>query len=274
MKIIGVLLFTLFLCVGCQGTVTRALRHDGFSIGNDFACDVVFPAKKDDTSYGKIKYLTNNFFVTEEGKIYELSLQQVYANNQHCMEASTDVVVQSILDNQYFKATNGNYYYLAAQNGIEKYSVVPETDKNYNLMNLLLQDNEVVKVMTADSSTGLYYVLKTDGNIYGYVVTTADRNSPPVVTAIQVVYSKDDYGGDIIDFNFSGNNSLSTFVKTKDKVFRLRVTNSEECSKYVDITCEFAMSEDTVFEEYKDSIIAFSGSYLITSYKKIFSVAS
>ena len=28
------------MCTACQGDVTRDLRHEGYSIGNDFECEV------------------------------------------------------------------------------------------------------------------------------------------------------------------------------------------------------------------------------------------
>ena len=54
----------------------------------------------------------------------------------------------------------------------------------------------------------------------------------------------------------------------------MRITNSSECKKYADIECKYKMEEDSLFEEYKDRIIVYNGSSLITDYKQIFNVAS
>ena len=93
-----------------------------------------------------------------------------------------------------------------------------------------------------------------------------------MVKEMSIVYSGIQYG-EIIDYNFAGDN-LSTFIKTKDKVYRMRITNSEECNKYADVKCTYEMSEDPIFETYKDVIISYNGSMLITNYKREFTVAS
>ena len=54
----------------------------------------------------------------------------------------------------------------------------------------------------------------------------------------------------------------------------MRVTNLEDCSKYADITCEYEMKEDPIFEQYKDRIISFNGSLLITDYKRTFTTVN
>jgi hypothetical protein len=266
--------FVLVFCTACNGTITRAIRHAGFSVSSIFACSNFLPADKDDTSYEKIKYMLSGHIINEDGKIYELSLSQTYSNNENCKEADTSIVVQAIFDNTIVKGTDGKYYYLTAQNSVASYSEVPTTDNSYNIYNLLLKDDDVVKAMTADSSTGLYYVLKSDGNIYGIIISQVDRNSLPVVTSTSIVFDLNDYGSSkIIDFNYAGD-SLNTYVKTENKVYRMRITNSDTCSKYADVACEYSLQEDELFEEYKDSIISYNGSMLITTYGQEFNVAS
>ena len=68
--------------------------------------------------------------------------------------------------------------------------------------------------------------------------------------------------------------SLATFIKTEDKVYRMRISNSKECMKYADVDCIYEMKEDSMFDEYKDRIIAYNGALIITDYKQIFAVAS
>ena len=61
--IIFVIVFSIFVS-GCDGNVTRTVRHAGFSLDGDFKCDVVMPSDKKDTSYAKIKYMFSNFMVS------------------------------------------------------------------------------------------------------------------------------------------------------------------------------------------------------------------
>ena len=267
----------LFLCVlflsGCDGSVTRDIRHAGFNIGGKFICNEFYPKDKEDTSYQKILYMTGSHLINTDGDIYELSLSKTYQDGKNCRAADTMLKVKAIYDNSIFKATDNKYYYLVGQRDVAAYKEVLAEDRSYALIDTLLKDEDVLKVQTADSSSGLYYVLKTDGNVYANVVISPDRNMPPQLISSQIVYSRDDYGAYIEDFNFAGD-SLNTFVRTGDKLFRMRVKNSEKCSKYADISCEYEMEEDPIYVQYRDRIITFNGSMLITDYKQIFNVAS
>ena len=271
-KVILLLIVCIFFLSACNGTITRALRHDGFTVGSTFTCENFIPTKKDSIP-DKIKYLTNTHIISDSGSIYEVSFGQTYANKENCKVADTNLKVKAIFDNNIIKASDDKYYYLNSQNNVLAYTEVPETDNSYELYRILLSDEDVIKVMTANNSTGEYYVLKTDGNVYSYTLSKADRNAPLQVTSIISVYTASQYGSDIIDFQYAGDN-IGTFLKTKDKVYRMRATNYEECSKYADITCTYSLLEDEVLKEYQDSIVTYNGSTLITNYKQIFSVAN
>lgn len=264
------LLFIILLCTGCNGNVTRDIRHDGFSVSNKFICDVFYKEGKNDTSYKKIKYMTNNNIIDDYGRIYEISLEQVYSNKQNCKKAATDIIVKAIYDNKIIKATDNKYYYLEETNGVSSYSLVPETDNSYELYNILLKDNDIVKVITADSSKGVYYILKSDGIVYSYTITKADYNSPLKVVSKTIKYDAMDYDSKIIDFNYEGD-STSTYVKTDKNTYRMKITNLD-CKKYADVSCIYKMQKDEVLDKYRDRIIVFNGKILITDYKQEFTV--
>ncbi|MBQ3297503.1 MAG: hypothetical protein IJG97_01720 [Bacilli bacterium] len=274
-KVLKILMIIVLVtvCTACNGSITREIRHAGFSISKKFICDKFYPQDKDDTSYLRIRYFTENHLIDQNGKIYEISLQQSYQSGENCKEADTAITVKTIFDDKIIKGTDDKYYYLIGQNNVSSYSEIPKTDNSYDIYNLLLKDVDTIKVVTADSSAGEYYLLKTDGNVYSYVITKKDYNSAPVVTSVSTVYNKNDFDSKIIDFNYAGN-SLATFIKTENKVYRMRITNSSECKKYADIECKYKMEEDSLFEEYKDRIIVYNGSSLITDYKQVFNVAS
>ena len=271
-KIFRIMIITLITCTACNGNVTRDIRHAGFTVGGTFVCDNFYPKDKDDTSYDKIRYFTGNHLIDEQGKIYELSLGQLFANNQNCKAADTSITVKAILDDKIIKGTDNKYYYLQAQNNVASYSEVTSADNSYAIYDLLLKDDDVVKVVTADNSSGLYYILKLDGNVYANVISTQDRNSPPLVISTKIVYGQDEYGSPITDFQYAGE-SLNTFIKTEDKVYRMRVTNQDKCGKYADVKCEYKIEEDSIFEKYKERIISYNGSILITDYKQMFNVS-
>lgn len=272
-KYLFLFILVCLLCTACNGTVTRELRHAGFTVGKKFVCARFYPQGKDNPAQEKIVYLTGTHIINGEGKIYEISMGQPYANNEQCKEAGTTLRVKAILDNNIIKATDGKYYYLMSQNNVGSYSEVPVTDNSFLIYDILLREEDVVKVVTADRSTGLYYILKTDGNVYGNVIASPDRDTPPQLVSTQIVYSKSDYGSRIVDFNYAGD-SINTYLKTEETVYRLRVANGDECNKYVDVPCTYEMKEDPIFPKYNDRIIAYNGSLLITDYQMTFSVAS
>ncbi|MBQ6323878.1 MAG: hypothetical protein IJI22_03495 [Bacilli bacterium] len=276
MKKLARFFFLIFLvvifCTACKGDINREIRHAGFGMTGEFSCSKFLPSDKNDTSYEKIRYMTGNHIITKEGKIYELSLTQKFANNDNCKEAGGDITVQAMFDSNIVKGTDGKYYYLVAQNNTPVYTEVTELDNSYELYNLLLSDTDIIKVTTVDSSSGLYYVLKTDGNVYSYVIAKDDYNSPLAIKEIVTAYSSSQYG-QIIDYNFAGNN-LSTFILSENKLYRMQITNLEECNKYADVDCKYELKEEPIYEKYKDIIISYNGSMLITDYGQIFSVAS
>ena len=272
-KYLILFLIILFFCAGCNGTITRKIRHSGFTVGSEFNCSVFYPKDNKDIYYSKIKYFTGSHVIDAEGKIYEVSLQIKYSNNENCKEVYTDIRVQAIFDNKIIKGKDNKYYYLFSQDDNPSYTQVPTTDNQYSIYNLLLKDANVVKVQSVSSNSGIYYVLKSDGNVYETVINSQDRNSPPKIVGNNIVYNRLDYNDSIIDFNYAGD-SINTFVRTQNKVFRMRIKNSNECKKYADILCDYEMAEDSLFEEYKDRIITFNGTTLITDYKRMFTVAN
>jgi len=272
-KIFVLLFIVMFCCSGCNGTITREIRHSGFSLeGSEFKCTPLMPANDEDLYYTKTKYLTGSLMITENGKIYEVSLGQYFSNEQNCREADTEIEVVAIMDDNVVKSSNGKYYYLEESNEKKAYSEVLTTDKEYSLYKILFSDVNNVKIITVDNNTGSYYVLKNDGMIYNYVITKPENQANYKIVKSDVVYSKSDYDSNIIDFNYAGE-SLSTFIRTENKVYRMKGTNMEECQKYADVKCKYELKEDPVFETYKDKILVYNGNTIIATYGKMFSVS-
>lgn len=266
----SLLFIIVFLCSACNGNVTRDLRHSGFSVGSKFICDDFYPGG--DSLYKRVIYLTDNKIIDNNGSIYEVSLGQLYENKQNCKKAKTDIVVKAIFDNKIVKGNDNKYYYLDGSNNVESYSLVQETDNSYELYNMLLKDDDVVKVITADGSKGVYYILKSDGNVYSYTINRDGYNSPLKVTSKSVVYDENDFVSKIIDFNYAGN-STNTYIKTEDSIYRMKAINYDKCSKYADVSCIYKMEKDEVLTKYKDKIIAYNGKIVITDYKQVFTSA-
>lgn len=265
MLILGV--FVLMFCTACNGNVTRSIRHDGFAVSNKIECEMFF--YEGASSYNKIKFFTGSHIIDQNGKIYEISLSQAYQSGQNCKDSGKNIIVKAIMDNNIVRGADNGYYYLNGSGQTLPYTKISESDNNYAVYNLLLSDPQVVKVVTADSSAGLYYVLKSSGDVFGITISKADRNSPPAITGTTTVFNKVDFGAFIEDFNYAGNSS-ATYVKTSASLFRMKASNEKECSKYADVPCQYTMLESEEYVNYKDRVVAFNGSTLITDYSQVF----
>ncbi len=272
LKIGGLFLTVFFLCCGCDvaysGT-TRDIRHSGFTIsGAEFECPALLPSLK---GYEGIKYLTSSHAITNDGTIYLLSLSQPYSNNYNCKIADFSVKAEAVFDGKVIRGNNGKLYHLMASGEYPAFSELTNRESDYVFYKTILGDNGVLKVITADSGSNLYYVLKSDGNIYNYVVEKGDGTAKILSTSI--AYGKSSYGGNIVDFNYAGK-STSTFVRTADKIFRMLPTNREQCSKYADVVCDYQMQLDNGLSNHMDHILGYNGSLLITTYGKEFTASA
>lgn len=262
--------FVLIFCTACNGNVTRSIRHDGFSVSNKIECEMFF--YEGASTYNKIKFFTGSHIIDQNGKIYEISLSQAYSSGQNCKDSGQNIIVKSIMDNNVVRGADGGFYYLNGSGQTLPYTKIAETDNNYAIYNLLLSDPQVVKVVTADSNAGLYYVLKSSGDVFGITISKANNNSAPAITGTTTVFNKVEFGATIEDFHYAGNSS-STFVKTSTSLFRMKATNESECSKYADIACQYTMLESEEYLNYKDRVVAYNGSTLITDYSQVFTAA-
>ena len=270
-----ILIIILCFCItGCKGDVTRTIRHAGFNLSaSEFVCDY-FVSKSENSSYNKkMKFLDSNFIVDESGTVYDLSLSKVYSNNQNCRVSNFTIPIVAILDNNIGMGSDLKYYYMNASNSVSAYSEVSVSDSAYSLYDVLFKIPLVVKIVTVDQSSGVYYLLKSDGNIYKYVVTRSDAQSPFSIVSSEVVYSKENFGF-IIDFNYSNNAIATTYILSDEKFYRMVMTNKEECSKYADVECRFDLKNDLDLLEQRQYIVGYNGSLLITNYGKVFTVAS
>lgn len=262
-----------FVLTGCDGTVTREIRHAGFTLSSDeFACSTFMPEEKEQEPSDRIIYSDGSYAITEKGRLYELSLSQPYSNNENCKEIEFSIDIIAHMDGTVLKGNDNKLYYAPGTTNATPLTEITANDSNYQLYNLLLSNEKVVKVITVDSNKGIYYVLENDGTVYQYTLTRKDYNSNYTITAKTPVYDEEDYG-EIIDFNYAGD-STATYLKTTSKIYRMQVTNEDKCSKYADVECKYKLKEDeTLTKYYQDKILYYGPSILITTYGKEFTLS-
>ena len=275
--LISIMMFALVL-TGCNGTVTRALRNDGFSVkDNKFKCSLLnLDGKVDDeedNTSEDVKFLVGNYAIGVSGNIYQLSYDQLFSNDMNCKKVAT-IPTKAVLDDKFILGEDGKYYYLNADDGgvVEQFSEMPQEDENYQLLSLFFT-GDVKKAVTVNANINSYYVLKEDGSIYNYVLTQDKDTKQYFVKSDNVQFTSNSYDGKIIDFFYAGD-STATFFRTTTSIYRYMIGNEEECSKYVDVPCEFEIAVDTTLTENLDKIVLYNGKTLFTSYGRMFTVGS
>ena len=275
--LISIMMFALVL-TGCNGTVTRALRNDGFSVkDNKFKCSLLnLDGKVDDeedNTSEDVKFLVGNYAIGVSGNIYQLSYDQLFSNDMNCKKVAT-IPTKAVLDDKFILGEDGKYYYLNADDGgvVEQFSEMPQEDENYQLLSLFFT-GDVKKADTVNANINSYYVLKEDGSIYNYVLTQDKDTKQYFVKSDNVQFTSNSYDGKIIDFFYAGD-STATFFRTPTSIYRNMIGNEEECSKYVDVTCEYEMKLDEGLTKHQSEILGFSGTYLITTYGKQFNAGA
>lgn len=272
-SLIGVILICCFI-TGCKGDITRTIRHSGFNLSSsEFVCDYFISDTEKNLYIRKMKFLSSNFIVDDNGQVYDMSLSKLYSNNQNCLISDFSTPIVAMFDNTIGMGEDLKYYYMNNSNNVKAYSEVGISDNSYGLYDILFKVPSVIKIITVDQSSGVYYLLKNDGNVYKYVVTRSDPQSPLTIVSNEVVYSKEEYGF-ITDFNYSNNAVNSTYILSETSFYRMVISNKESCSKYADVECVYDLKNDVDLLAQKDYISGYNGSLLITNYGKVFNVAS
>ena len=275
--LICIMMFTLVL-TGCNGTVTRALRQDGFSVkDNTFKCSLLNLDRKEDDEEDNtsedVKFLVGNYAIGVSGNIYQLSYDQLFSNDMNCKKVAT-IPTKAVLDEDYILGEDGKYYYLSAGNNdtVIQFSEMPQEDETYQKLSLFFT-GDVKRAITVNSNINSYYVLKDDGSIYNYVLTQDKDSKQYFIKSDNVQFTSNSYDGKIIDFFYAGD-STATFFRTPTSIYRNLIGNEEECSKYVDVPCEYEIGIDTTLTENLDKIVLYDGKTLFTNYGRIFVVGS
>ena len=114
--IVGMAVATLLL-TGCDGTVTREIRHAGFSLSSDeFVCSTLMPANEETPPTDNILYTDGSYAITDDGKLYELSLSQPYSNEENCKRISFSIDIIAYMDGTILKGDDGKFYYATENN--------------------------------------------------------------------------------------------------------------------------------------------------------------
>ena len=206
-------------------------------------------------------YVDNNFFISNNGKVYKLNMTKLFSNEKNC------IIIDSVSNARF---AYGPFIY----------------DENYNIVaKYSWKEKDILTDMEKIKADGQLYV-DSNGNehienalIHLEFDFDFDFISSNDCTDDETLYIKDNkiyaykhsktlYLGeipseeDIIYMN-------GTLIKTNKNFYQLVKTNEEECNKYVDVKCTYGFVKSDLSKIYNKIIYA-SQDYVIDDNYRVY----
>ena len=197
----------------------------------------------------------STYFITNSGEIYKFNSEKKFSeNNQNCIRESLNLVVNKYYDGA-FLATDGKYYRFDFDefNRFE----IKETDMSNSKVYLDYFKDEDIKFVKSfkfddENKKNHYYVIKTDGKIYEYVISWYFDDDAMervyVLDSAELFYSIDNEYIKYYEIEYEESDKFKYIVT--DKGIYVPEAVNKECETYEDIKCEYKY----VKEKYMNSI--------------------
>nr|MBP3258748.1 hypothetical protein [Bacilli bacterium] len=201
-----------------------------------FSCEV----------FENVRNTFDSNIIINNGKLYNISLDLKYSNEQNCKEIS-DINITKVVNN-YYISDDGKVYTID-ENGIKEYH------NNGKFPSYMMGEEIVMAHSYGSSSEYKYYVLKTDGKIYDVNFTREFHFEDGVGTykynlAEEKVYKEFEdekvKSFDVVEGNVD-------FVFSDKNVYINKVTNME-CYQYADVECIYELSLNDVMKASMEDV--------------------
>lgn len=212
-------------------------------------------------TFNNVRNTFDSNIVINDGKLYGISLDLKFSNEQNCMEISDKNIVR-VINNYYIDAENN--VYVIDDSGMKSYNA------NGKIPTYMMNEDVVMAHSYGASTDYTYYVLKTDGKLYDVKFNREFRFESGVGTYKYSVVSEEVYKEfeDEVIASFDVVDDEINFVVTNKGVYTNKISNME-CQEYADIKCVYELTKNetltTSMEEishinhYGDSIKYVSG---------------
>ena len=249
----------------------------------DFKCDAL---DKD------IKFLGNNYIITKDNEIYDISFDELYSNNQKCKKRDIDINIKDIK----FKVDGafGGIKFISDDNKLynENLSKIDDSFEFITVESKVYQDNNIIGIYGSIDSDTIEYngwnnkdkhtlmVLKKDNKIYKqtyYDIVNFDTKKHTYTLEKEEFYkSLEEYGNiQYIDLSYyyldsNGNNrelkekTITTIISDKGYYY-LDEVKTDECTKYKDIECKLELKESEIYKKFSKDIKFIGEQYTILS---------
>lgn len=234
----------------------------------DFKCDAL----------DNIKVLDNNYLITKDNEIYDISFNELYSNNQNCKKREINIDIKNIV----------------RIGGIDKYLILTKNNKLYNInidnemkgrypsfAKVLLNDDNITHIIYTDQSNHyddymsreiMSLVLKKDNKIYKQYYNEKEIYNENIQTYdYKITFKKEEmyksleeYGNiqEIVISNYYASNSgknyqldnTPTTIISDKGYYYLDEVKTDECIKYKDIECKLELKESEIYKRFSKDI--------------------
>ncbi len=211
-------------------------------------------------TFNNVKNTFDKNIVINDGKLYSITLDLKFSNEQNCMEIS-DKKITKVVNNYYIDEEDK--VYIIDDSGIKDYNA------NGKIPAYMMSDDVVMAHNYGLTTDYTYYVLKTDGKLYDVQFDREFRFESGVGVYKYSVKSEKVYKEfeDETIKSFDITNGEINFIVTDKGIYTNKVTNME-CHQYADIDCIYELAKNDILtsmdeishiNRYDDSIKYVSG---------------
>lgn len=237
-----------------------------------------------------IKVLDNNYLITKDNEIYDISFDGLYSNNQNCKKKDTNIDIKNIVS----IANIDNYLILTKNNKLYNINIDNEMKGQYpSFAKTLLNDNNITHIIHRDQNNNyddnmsreiMALVLKKDNKIYKQYYNEKGIYNDNIQTfdykitfkREEVYKSLEEYGNiqEIVTSNYYTSNSgknyqlednTPTTIISDKGYYYLDEVKTDECIKYKDIECKLELKESEIYKRFSKDIKFIGGQYTILS---------
>lgn len=207
----------------------------------DWNCEVSLKTIKDFSTF-------NNVFITNDGDLYQYSLEKIFSNGSYCKKIDSDIKFDRFINGAIISTNKIPYAFY--ENKLIKKMEGWTGGFDYNLLNKY--DGIFMLNQTHDGSSFDYMQF-----LYGFISNNT-------------VYSINNSGdkrkqteiGKIPDDEYLVK-TYNDIIKTNKNFYYYSIVNREECEKYADVECAYGLARFDEISNYYDRIYYFNARILI-----------
>ena len=206
-----------------------------------------------------IKLLTSDRIITKDNEIYDISFDKLFSNNQNCKKIETNINISNIRDGFIFSKDNKFY-------NISDFEEVGIAD----YLQIYLLDKNIIKIIESDYDEingKINLLVFKNNNIYKQTYNLNLANGNRIITfENEELYKSLEEYGNIKHITFEPHlytnsdkniqlwkSTIKTIISDKGYYY-LNEVKTDECTKYVDIECEFELKESETYKRFSKDI--------------------